>query len=75
MVGMSKPFQREGGLAEYISIPDNNVHIIPKGLNAKEAALTEPTAVAVHAVLLGEKNLRKPFNSLFSTFLISFLIF
>ena len=62
MVGMSKPFQREGGLAEYISIPDNNVHIIPKGLNAKEAALTEPTAVAVHAVLLGEKNLRKPLS-------------
>ena len=38
MVGMSTPFQREGGLAEYISIPDKNIHIKPKDLatNAKE---------------------------------------
>ena len=50
MVGMSKPFQREGGMAEYISIPNNNIHIKPKKLDIKEAALTEPTAVAVHAV-------------------------
>ena len=27
MVGMSKPYQREGGLAEYISIPDKNTVI------------------------------------------------
>ena len=27
MVGMSKPIQREGGLAEYISIPDKNIFI------------------------------------------------
>jgi len=26
MVGMSKPFQREGGLADFISIPDKNIH-------------------------------------------------
>ena len=62
MVGMSKPFQREGGMAEYISIPNNNIHIKPKELDIKEAALTEPTAVAVHAVLLGEKNLAKPLS-------------
>ena len=62
MVGMSKPFQREGGLAEYISIPESNIHIIPKELDTKEAALTEPTAVAVHAVLLSEKNLKKPLS-------------
>ena len=59
MVGMSKPFQREGGLADYISIPDENIHEIPKNLETKEAALTEPTAVAVHAVVLGEDNIKK----------------
>jgi threonine dehydrogenase-like Zn-dependent dehydrogenase len=62
MVGMSKPIQREGGLAEFISIPDKNIFTISKHLNSKEAALTEPTAVAVHAVLLGEKNLKKPLS-------------
>ena len=62
MVGMSKPTQREGGLAEFISIPDKNIHIISNELIPKEAALTEPTAVAVHAVLLGEQNLKKPLS-------------
>ena len=58
MVGMSEPFQREGGLAEYISIPDNNIHLISENLDTKEAALTEPTAVAIHSVLLAENNLK-----------------
>ena len=62
MVGMSKPYQREGGLAEYISIPDKNIHIVPTGLNIKEAALSEPVAVAIHAVHLGVKNLSKPLS-------------
>ena len=62
MVGMSKPFQREGGLADFISIPDKNIHEIPKNLDIKEAALTEPTAVAVHAVELCEKNKKKPLS-------------
>ncbi|MDC0472409.1 alcohol dehydrogenase catalytic domain-containing protein [Pelagibacteraceae bacterium] len=62
MVGMSKPSQREGGLAEFISIPDKNIHVISKDLNLNEAALTEPTAVAVHAVSLGEYNLKKPLS-------------
>lgn len=59
MVGMSKPSPREGGLAEYISIPDKNIFIVPKELNTKEAALTEPTAVCVHAVSLSEINSNK----------------
>jgi len=62
MVGMSKPKQREGGLAEFISIPDKNIYVIPNELNIKNAALTEPTAVAIHAVLLSEKNSRKPLS-------------
>ena len=62
MVGMSKPIQREGGLAEFISIPNQNIFVIPNELDTKEAALSEPTAVAIHAVLLGEQNLKKPFS-------------
>lgn len=62
MVGMSRPFQREGGLAEFISIPDKNIYVISKELDSKEAALTEPTAVAVHAVQLSVKNLKKPLS-------------
>ncbi len=62
MVGMSKPTQKEGGLADFISIPDKNIHLISKELDTKIAALTEPTAVAVHAVLLGEHNLKKPLS-------------
>lgn len=60
MVGMSKPFQREGGLAEFISIPDKNIFIVPKQLKTREAALAEPTAVCVHAVLLSENISKKP---------------
>ena len=59
MVGMSKPLQREGGLAEFISVPDKNIFTTPIELDLKEAALTEPTAVSVHAVLLSEENIKK----------------
>ena len=62
ILGMSKPIKREGGLAEYVSIPDKNIYEIPKGLNTKEAAVAEPTAVALHAVLLAEQNLKKPLS-------------
>ena len=33
ILGMSKPIKREGGLAEYVSIPDKNIYKIPKELN------------------------------------------
>ena len=56
ILGMSKPIKREGGLAEYVSIPDKNIYEIPNGLDTKEAAVAEPTAVSLHAVLLGEQN-------------------
>jgi|TARA_B110000211_G_C14017649_1_gene526098 threonine dehydrogenase-like Zn-dependent dehydrogenase len=59
MVGMSKPFQREGGLAEFVSIPDKNIFIKPINLDINESALTEPVAVCVHAVQLGKKVLNK----------------
>ena len=59
MIGMSTPTKREGGLAELVSVPKKNIYEIPNSLGIKEAALAEPTAVALHAVLLAEQNLKK----------------
>ena len=60
MIGMSTPIKREGGLAELVSVPEKNIFEVPNQLSIKEAALAEPTAVALHAVLLAEQNLKKP---------------
>ena len=60
MIGMSTPIKREGGLAELVTAPEKNIFEISKKLNIKHAALAEPSAVALHAVLLAEKNLKKP---------------
>ena len=62
MIGMSTPIKREGGLAEFVSVPEKNIFEVPNELNIKEAALAEPTAVALHAVLLAEQNLKKPLS-------------
>ena len=62
MIGMSTPVKREGGLAELVSVPEKNIFEVPKKLSIKEAALAEPAAVALHAVLLAEQNLRKPMS-------------
>ena len=59
MIGMSTPIKREGGLAELVSVPEKNIFEVPKKLSIKEAALAEPTAVALHAVLLAEQNLKR----------------
>jgi threonine dehydrogenase-like Zn-dependent dehydrogenase len=59
MIGMSTPIKREGGLAELVSVPEKNIFEIPEKLSIKEAALAEPSAVALHAVLLAEQNLKK----------------
>ena len=57
IVGMNKPIERQGGFAEYVSIPNQNIYELPKTLEMKEAPIAEPTAVALHAVELGEKEL------------------
>ena len=59
ILGMSKPIKREGGLAEYVSVPDKNIYTIPEELSINDSALTEPTAVCVHAVKLSEENTKK----------------
>jgi len=62
ILGMNKPIERQGGFAEYVSIPNKNIYELPKNLNMKEAPIAEPTAVSLHAVKLGEKQLFKPFK-------------
>jgi len=57
ILGMNRPIERQGGFAEYVSIPDKNIYELPKNLNMKEAPIAEPCAVALHAVELGESQL------------------
>jgi len=42
---------RDGGFAEYLVVPSRLMHKIPKTISYEEAALVEPTAVAVHAAV------------------------
>ena len=62
ILGMNRPIERQGGFAEYVSIPDKNIYELPKTLTIKEAPIAEPCAVALHAVELGEKQLSKATN-------------
>ena len=63
ILGMNKPIERQGGFAEYVSIPDKNIYELPKNLNMEEAPIAEPCAVALHAVELGEKQISKPIEN------------
>ncbi len=40
-----------GAFADYVTMPAGLLHRIPDGLSLEEAALGEPTAIAVHAVM------------------------
>lgn len=42
--------RENGAMAEYISVPEQNVLKIPDGVSLKEAALIEPLTVAIHGV-------------------------
>ena len=59
ILGMNRPIERQGGFAEYVSIPEKNIFELPKKLSMKEAPIAEPCAVSLHAVELGEKELFK----------------
>ena len=63
ILGMNKPIERQGGFAEFVSIPDKNIYELPESLNMKEAPISEPCAVALHAVELGEKELSEPIEN------------
>ena len=36
---MNRPIERQGGFAEFVSIPERNIYNLPKGLNIKERRL------------------------------------
>lgn len=41
---------RDGGMAEYVAVPNEQVIPLPEGMSLKAGALVEPFAVAVHSV-------------------------
>ena len=53
---------RAGAFAEQIAIPETNLIPVPEGMSAAEAALTEPGATGLHAVLLAEQVLQRPIS-------------
>jgi len=42
--------RRDGGFEEYLAVPERNLIAVPDGVTLTEAAMTEPAAVALHAV-------------------------
>lgn len=42
--------RRDGGFAEYVSVPAVNLIALPEGVSYEEGAMLEPMAVAVHAM-------------------------
>lgn len=42
--------RRDGGFAEYVSVPADNLIELPEGVSFEEAAMLEPMAVAIHAM-------------------------
>ncbi|MGC9359073.1 MAG: galactitol-1-phosphate 5-dehydrogenase [Anaerolineae bacterium] len=45
--------RRDGAFAEYVAVPAANLVPVPEGVSLEAAALTEPAAVALHAVRQG----------------------
>jgi 2-desacetyl-2-hydroxyethyl bacteriochlorophyllide A dehydrogenase len=51
---------RAGAFAEQIAIPETNLIPLPSDMSAAKAALTEPGATGLHAVLLAERVISRP---------------
>jgi alcohol dehydrogenase len=56
LIGMNRP----GAFAERIAIPEQNLIPIPEDMDPVHAALTEPGATALHAIVLAERVLHRP---------------
>lgn len=56
MIGMT----RAGAYAQYVTIPEHCLVDLPEGMEASQAALTEPAATAWHAVDLGARAAWRP---------------
>lgn len=46
--------RRDGGFAEYVAVPEQNLIALPEGVSFEEAAMLEPMSVAVHAMRKAE---------------------
>ena len=55
LLGMTKPVETAGGFAEFVATPSQNIFPVPSSANLQELALTEPTAVAFHAIKISEQ--------------------
>jgi len=53
---------RAGAFAEQIAIPERNLITVPEDMDSAEAALTEPGATGLHAVLLAERVSARPLS-------------
>ncbi|TNF88460.1 MAG: alcohol dehydrogenase catalytic domain-containing protein [Gammaproteobacteria bacterium] len=53
---------RAGAFAEKIAIPERNLIPVPDGMPSAHAALTEPGATGLHAILLAERVLSRPLS-------------
>mgnify|MGYP001066137622 CR=1 FL=1 len=42
--------RRDGGFAEYVAVPEQNLFAVPDSVDLVHAAMTEPAAVALHGV-------------------------
>jgi threonine dehydrogenase-like Zn-dependent dehydrogenase len=51
---------RPGAFAELVAIPERNLLPVPEGLSLRHAALTEPLAVAWHALRVGLERFAEP---------------
>ena len=51
---------RQGAFAEYITIPERNLVLMPDGLSYEAGSLAEPVATGLHAVYLASKASQRP---------------
>lgn len=58
LIGMYKP----GAFAQRIVMPSRNLFAVAEDMQASKAALTEPGATGLHAVLLAERALSRPIS-------------
>ena len=52
-LGACSGVARDGGMAEFVTADQRSIHAVPDGLTVRQAAWTEPLAVAVRAVAHG----------------------
>lgn len=50
IIGSSLRGFKQGAMAEYVTVPKENLHVLPEGLSFAEGAMIEPVANAIHAV-------------------------